>query len=127
MLFFVALTVGACAAGVALQRVYARLLLSKAKHSSLLGHARLAKRLACLLPAYAYDEDHFFTSDGAPPDMADRRRAGFERLSQRLNAKSTQTLEATARLEPHVSDMQFTAQYRVPFPYRRHVARHLRV
>lgn len=43
-----------------------RLELSKAKHPSLTGHSRMAKRVARLLPGYAYDEARFFGSDGAP-------------------------------------------------------------
>ena len=40
--------------------------LSKAKHQSLTGHARMARRVASLLPFYEYDEARFFRSDDAP-------------------------------------------------------------
>ena len=42
-----------------------RLELSRAKHRSLAGHSRIAKRIAGLLPGYNYDETVFFNSDGA--------------------------------------------------------------
>jgi len=117
--------------GIAVAALYrlchARVLLSRAKHRSLQGHARLSRRLARLLPAFAYGEDHFFVSDGAPPGVADQRRLGFERLSRLLAARAPSTLDATDRIERSVSDLQFTQQYRVPFPYRDFVSRRLRV
>jgi glutamate-1-semialdehyde 2,1-aminomutase len=42
-----------------------RLELSKAKHPSLTGHARIARRVAALVPSYAYDEDDFLLRRGA--------------------------------------------------------------
>ena len=47
-----------------------RLELSQAKHPSLSGHARIARRLARLVPFYEYDAERFFRSDGAPHDIA---------------------------------------------------------
>ena len=46
-----------------------RLELSLAKHPSLTGHSRMAKRVARLLPGYAYDETRFFASDDAPAEV----------------------------------------------------------
>ena len=46
-----------------------RLQLSRAKHRSLAGHSKLAKRIAGWIPGYAYDEQRFFDSDGAPPEV----------------------------------------------------------
>src|SRR6266851_3156843 len=56
---------------VALKR---RLQLSKAKHRSLNGHARIARRIASLVPFYEYDEGRFFRSDNAPAKIAALRR-----------------------------------------------------
>ena len=42
-----------------------RLQLSRAKHPSLHGHARLSKRFARLVPYYEYGPERFFASDGA--------------------------------------------------------------
>ena len=118
--------IGTIAALVLLPHLRARLLLSRAKHRSLQGHPRIAKRLARLIPFYEFDETRFFDSDGAPADVARRRRAGFTRLSSLFEERSPQTL-AFDRLASGISDLQFTNSYRVPFQYRRFVARHLRV
>src|SRR5262245_11533824 len=110
-----------------LPRVRARLLLSRAKHPSLTGHARIAKRLARFVPYYAYDEGHFFQSDGAPPNVADCRRDAFGRLGARLRERAPQTLRTTHAMAPAVSDMQFIDRYRVPFQYSILVRRHLQI
>jgi glutamate-1-semialdehyde 2,1-aminomutase len=108
-----------------LPRLKARLELSQAKHPSLRGHSRLASRLARLVPFYEFDESRFFRSDDAPEDVAARRRTGFERLAEELGWKRPETLRLTAEAEDGISDLQFTAAYRVPFPYRRLVRAHL--
>ena len=54
-----------------------RLELSKAKHPSLGGHARLARRVAALVPFYQYEETRFFTADSAPDQVADQRRTDY--------------------------------------------------
>jgi hypothetical protein len=51
---------------VIVPRLLQRLLLSRAKHRSLAGHAKLGRRLARLIPYYEYDEAHFFRADDAP-------------------------------------------------------------
>lgn len=104
-----------------------RLQLSRAKHPSLHGHARLSRRVARLLPYYEYDETTFFASDGAPPAVAEQRRASFDALAETLQAKSPQTIARTEALSKGVSDLQFVNTYRVPFQYRRFVMRHLKV
>src|SRR4029450_2561750 len=59
----------------------------------------------------------FFRADDASEDVAARRRAGFERLSRALSAGAARTLERTAEASPHISDLQFTESYRVPFQF----------
>src|ERR1700730_2260577 len=71
---------GAIALAMLLVTLKTRLELSLAKHRSLTGHARMARRIAALVPFYAYDEAHFFSCDDAPDEIAARRRAGFMRL-----------------------------------------------
>jgi glutamate-1-semialdehyde 2,1-aminomutase len=117
----------AAAAVVALPRVVRRLELSRAKHPSLSGHVRIARRLAALIPFYGYPEDRFFRSDGAPEEIAARRRSGFMRLAQLYRERFPRTLKVTAEAEPGISDLQFTAAYRVPFQYREMVRNHLPV
>ena len=118
-----ALGVGALAA--ALTKLKARLELSKAKHPSLAGHARLARRIAALVPFYEYDETAFFRSDNPPEDVAARRRAGFSRLSELYGGRYAKTARLTVDVKDAISDLQFTDAYRVPFQYSRLVREHL--
>jgi len=118
---------GAGAAALSLPALKARLELSLAKHPSLAGHARLARRVAALVPGYAYGEERFFRSDGAPDEVEARRRAGFARLSALCRTRFARTLALTAEAKGGISDLQFTAAYRVPFQYSRYVREHLPV
>ena len=119
--------VGLCAAALQapLAKLTARLDLSRAKHRSLSGHARLARRVALLIPFYAYDEERFFRSDDPPQEIAARRRAGFMRLSELYQNKFVKTAGLTAEVEDIISDVQFTGAYRVPFQYRQFLRHHL--
>jgi glutamate-1-semialdehyde 2,1-aminomutase len=117
--------VGAAAiAGVAVV-VKRRLDLSRAKHPSAAGHARLSRMLARLVPFYEFDERAFFHVDDAPREIAERRHAGFARLANLFAARSPRSLAATAAAEDGISDLRFTNAYRVPFPFRRIVRRNL--
>ena len=102
-----------------------RLALSRAKHRSLTGHARLARRIASLIPFYDYDETRFFRSDDPPEAIAIKRRDGFMRLSALYQQKFGGTRAATAQVKAGVSDLQFIDSYRVPFQYSRFVRQHL--
>jgi len=117
--------VGAGAVSVLLMRVKRRLELSRAKPRSLAGHARLARRIASLMPYYEYDEDRFFRSDNAPEYIAAQRRKGFLRLSALYRQRFPQTSAITAQVRTGASDLQFTSAYRVPFQYSRYVRQHL--
>jgi glutamate-1-semialdehyde 2,1-aminomutase len=118
---------GAAVVGTAaiFPKLRARLALSRAKHHSLTGHAKMSRLAARLIPFYEFDIGDFFRSDGAPPAVASRRQDGFFRLAglyQQRFAKGTQmTLQAATR----ISDLQFTEAYRVPFQYSRLVREHL--
>lgn len=116
---------GAAVAAFALPAARLRLELSKAKHPSLAGHSRMAKRVAALVPFYEYDDTRFFSSDGAPPEVAACRRAAFGRLADAYRERYPRTTALTARAREAVSDLQFTSAYRVPFQYSRFVRRHL--
>ncbi len=108
-----------------LGKLRARLLLSRAKHRSLAGHARWARRLAALIPYYEYDERAFFRVDGAPEDVALHRQAGFQRLAQLFAARFPNSTTLTAELREQLSDLQFTGRYRVPFQFSRRVSQNL--
>ena len=110
---------GTAALAASLVTLRRRLDLSQAKHASLAGHARIAKRLASLVPFYEYSDDRFFRSDGAPDEIAVRRRAAVARLSTRYQTRFAETLRRTREASESISDLQFTAVYRVPFQYSR--------
>ena len=107
-------------------RAKRRLELSRAKHASLTGHSKMAKRVAGLLPGYAYDEARFFGSDGAPPEFQQRRRAGFERLVSLYGERFPKSAAMTAQASIGISDLQFTGSYRVPFQYSPYLRQHLK-
>src|SRR5262249_21760179 len=85
------------------------------------------RRLATLVPFYQYDDGRYFAVDGAPDDVAEQRRADFERLAGVYRTKYPRTLELTAEATGFISDLQFTESYRVPFQFSRYVRRHLPV
>ena len=107
--------------------VYRRLQLSRAKHPSLAGHSRMAKRLARLLPGYHFDEQEFFKCDNAPFDIQHLRRHAFFKLAEVLKARHPLSIQATAAARENISDMQFISAYRVPFQFSPLVQEHLKV
>jgi len=117
---------GAIALAMALPALKRRLALSLAKHRSLTGHVRMARRIAGLIPFYAYDEAQFFRCDDAPDEIAARRRAGFMRLTDLYRERFAQTIARTAEVAHGISDLQFTDAYRVPFQFSRFVRQHLK-
>jgi glutamate-1-semialdehyde 2,1-aminomutase len=104
-----------------------RLELSQAKHPSLTGHSRMAKRVARLVPFYAFDGEAFFRSDNAPADIARRRQAALMRLSELFSQRFPKSIEMTAAAQDGIADLQFTSAYRVPFQYSHHLRRFLKV
>lgn len=117
---------GATALVVLLLKLKARLDLSGAKHRSLEGHARVSRRLASLIPFYEHNERDFFLVDKAPPDVIARRRAGFGRLSDYYRTHFAKTAALTSEAATGISDLQFTARYRVPFQFSRIVRDNLK-
>jgi glutamate-1-semialdehyde 2,1-aminomutase len=110
---------------VVTRRLLLRLQLSRAKHRSLAGHARLGRLLARLVPYYEYDEAQFFRADDAPEEIGEQRRAAFRRLAALYAQRFANTVRQTAEVQDEISDLQFTARYRVPFQFSRFVSRHL--
>ena len=120
------LALSGVALAMAVWALRARLELTLAKHRSLAGHPRLARRLASVVPFYEYDETRFYGVDGAPEDIVAQRRAGFEALAAIYRRRFSENARLTTELAAGLSDLQFTSAYRVPFQFRSHVARHLR-
>ena len=118
---------GLGALGLAASAVMAksRLELSRAKHPSLSGHSRVARKVASLLPFYQYDESRIFAADGAPDSVAALRRADFGRLADLYRGRYARTLQLTTEVTELISDLQFTESYRVPFQFSRFVRQHL--
>ncbi len=118
-------SLGALAAVLPL--AHRRLQLSAAKHRSLAGHVRLAKRIAAQVPGYAYDEARFFSADGAPAAVATQRRAGLQALATLYRQRFALSTAATAEAAAGLSDLQFTGSYRVPFQFSPYLRQHLRM
>lgn len=121
------MALGGAALAALVPRAAQRLQLSRAKHPSLAGHSRMAKRVARWLPGYAYDEARFFAADDASPEVQARRRAGLARLRQQLVDGSPVTLAATAEARASLPDLQLTGAYRVPFQFSPVLRQHLQV
>src|SRR6201994_2698798 len=122
------LAAGAVAATAAVApKVKARIELSRAKHRSLTGHSKMSRRVARLIPFYEFDNDGFFRSDGAPGEVATSRKNGFFGLAAIYKQRFAKGREMTAEAAEHISDLQFTRAYRVPFQYSRLVRENLGV
>ena len=117
---------GVTAAALCLPALRMRLDLSKAKHPSLTGHARMARRIAAMVPYYTYGENRFFCSDNAPAETVQRRRDGFARLADIYRLRYARSAALTAEAEAGISDLQFTSRYRVPFQFSAYLRRHLK-
>ena len=115
------------AAAWTLPRLKRRIELSRAKHRSLAGHSRMAKRVASLIPGYAYGESRFFSCDGAPEEVVRLRQAGLQQLAGLYATRYPLSAQATAQARAGVSDLQFTGSYRVPFQFSPYLREQLRV
>jgi glutamate-1-semialdehyde 2,1-aminomutase len=118
---------GAAIAGTAaaVPKLRARLQLSRAKHRSLTGHAKMSRLVARLIPFYEFDINDFFNSDGAPAQVATQRQDGFFRLAGLYRERFAKGRALTLQASEKISDLQFTESYRVPFQYSRLVREHL--
>ncbi len=112
---------GAAAVATSVVTLKKRLALSQAKHRSLAGHSRIARRLAALMPFYSYDDTAFFCSDDAPAEIVARRRSGFAHLSALYKTRFAETIRRTTEASDSISDLQFTDAYRVPFQFSKKV------
>ncbi len=120
------LTVLAATAAL-LPAAHQRLQLSRAKHRSLAGHSRMARRVARQLPFYDFGPERFFDSDGAPPAVAQQRQAAMARLADLFSQRFAKTLAMTDAAREGIADLQFTSVYRVPFQYSRVLRQSLKI
>ena len=107
-------------------RILVRLRLSRAKHPSLAGHVRMAKRVSRLIPQLEYEPAHFFAVDGAPESVSAKRRSSFERLAEHFRNTRPRSVAAMAALGQQLPDVAFIARYRVPFQFSRVVRESLK-
>jgi len=117
---------GAILLALLAQKAWIRLQLSRAKHRSLTGHSKMARRFAGWVPFYEYDETRFFKADAAPQRIATQRREGFMRLAALFEQRFRKTAALTGEIFAEVSDLQFTSRYRVPFQFSRVVRDHFK-
>ena len=123
-----ALYAGAGAAALwAAARLRQRLELSRAKHPSLAGHPRTARRIAGWMPSYHYREDQMLGLDGASAARVAQRRLALNRLVQALQSRFARSLEYTGALAEGLSDLQFVSHYRIPFQFRAFASQGLKI
>jgi glutamate-1-semialdehyde 2,1-aminomutase len=106
-------------------KVWIRLRLSRAKHPSLRGHSKMSRRVARIIPYFEYNEANFFSSDAAPQVISQQRRQALNRLKQHFNQHMPKGIEFNHSVQDSISDVEFTNQYRVPFPFRKYLSTQL--
>jgi glutamate-1-semialdehyde 2,1-aminomutase len=116
---------GAGAIAAAFPGIRQRIELSRAKHPSLIGHSKLSRRVAKLIPFYEYDNERFFSADDAPDDVINSRRLALDRLEQHFRDSYPTSIAVTAQLREHLPDLQFTSAYRVPFQFSSYLRKRL--
>jgi glutamate-1-semialdehyde 2,1-aminomutase len=119
--------VGGGALVVVLGKLKARLELSLAKHRSLAGHPRIARRIAALLPVYSYDAAQAFGLDGATPEVVAQRTKAFDDLTAKFTQRFPNSVNATVQASSGLSDLQFISAYRIPFQFRQFAADRLKI
>ncbi|TXT40290.1 MAG: glutamate-1-semialdehyde 2 1-aminomutase [Comamonadaceae bacterium] len=110
--------VGGAALLAVLVKLKTRLELSLAKHRSLAGHPRIAKRIATQLPVYSYDKAQAFGLDGAAPAVVSQRMRAFEALAAQFASRFPKSVQASVAASSGLSDLQFISAYRIPFQFR---------
>ncbi len=108
-----------------LLRARRRLELSRAKHRSLAGHARIARRLTRLIPALSYRDAQFFGADGASSDVIEQRCRALQRMSHDFSERFRRGIAITRDARDYLPDMRFTSRYRVPFQFSEYLASQL--
>jgi len=109
------------------RKIFIRLRLSRAKHPSLRGHSKMARRVAKQLKYFEYDESNFYNSDGAPDVVAKKRQVALSLLTQKIQKSTIKTSEFSQSMASSISDVDFTSAHKVPFPYRKLLAKELKV
>ena len=88
-------------------------------HGTLGGHVPVSY-------THLYDEARFFSADGAPADVVALRRQGFANLAELFRTRFARSAALAGEAAEGISDLQFTASYRVPFQFSRYVRERLK-
>jgi glutamate-1-semialdehyde 2,1-aminomutase len=99
-------------------RLRNRVELSLAKHRSLAGHPRIAKRISALFRTYSYEEVNAFGLDGATPSVVEDRKRAFGALVTQYGLRFSKGRQASLEVVSGLSDLQFISAYRIPFQFR---------
>ena len=105
-----------------------RLHLSSGKHRSLAGHARIGAAAGVLRAVSTNTTKTAFSAPTVRPPMSPRAAAPAScALAALYQTRFAKTAALTAEVAESISDLQFTAAYRVPFQFSRFVRQHLQV
>ena len=99
-------------------RLRNRVELSLAKHRSMAGHPRIAKRISALFRTYSYEEVDAFGLDGATPSVVEDRKRAFGALVTQYGLRFSKGRQASLEVVSGLSDLQFINAYRIPFQFR---------
>lgn len=72
-----------------------------------------------ILRSFALGEDKFFCADGAPEEVAEKRRKGMDALAESFNKQFAASQKASETVLDGISDLRFTDTNRVPFPFQK--------
>ncbi|MEI8170851.1 MAG: aminotransferase class III-fold pyridoxal phosphate-dependent enzyme [Rhodoferax sp.] len=111
----------------AARKIKNRAELSLAKHRSLAGHPRIAKRIAAQLPTYSYSAEEAFGLDGAVPSVVAGRQRAFASLVTQFSTRYARSREAGSEVAGGLSDLQFISAYRIPFQFRQLASEGLKI
>jgi glutamate-1-semialdehyde 2,1-aminomutase len=84
----------------------------------------LLRVLSRWVRTHSYSDVEFFRADGAGDSVAERRRAGIERLAAHFHGRYPESTAWGERLRESFSDLRFTDANRVPFPFARYMHEH---
>lgn len=77
----------------------------------------VARLLSRLVGRHDYDDERFFSADGAPERWIRTRQEGLRRLSAALAVRHRESRGWSSALRGGFSDLRFTDANRVPFPF----------
>ena len=98
----------------------------RAKHPSLAGHSRLARRMARPRSPLRIRRAGILPRRRRAGRCRRAAAGGLHAPGSALRASASRDGDAHREVEDEISDLQFTDRYRVPFQFRRLVRKHLK-